>query len=116
MPALDCEEQMNVLTEVDRKLLPSMESTDGDKDALALVRFTNPGMKRPNGKLWEWFAIEFDGVDQFFGLVKGWETELGYFTISGDFAAVEDATGLAMVRDQYFQPTMVRDLGSKGHI
>ena len=114
---------MNVLTEgrfsritmADRKLLPTMGATDGDKDALAVVRFTNPGMKRPNGKLWEWFAIEFDGVDMFFGLVKGWETELGYFTVSGDFAAVEDATGLAMVRDQYFQPTMARDLGSKGH-
>lgn len=107
---------MKLLTKENRKALPALRDTDGDRDAKAVVRFTNPRMRRPNGDPWEWFAIEFDGVDMFFGLVKGFETELGYFTISGDFAAVEDATGMAMMRDQYFQPTMARDLGSKGHI
>jgi hypothetical protein len=28
---------------------------------------------------WTWYSTEFDGEDLFFGLVVGFETELGYF-------------------------------------
>lgn len=31
---------------------------------------------------WTWYASEFDGEDVFFGLVSGFEVELGYFTLS----------------------------------
>lgn len=31
---------------------------------------------------WSWLVLEFDGQDTLFGLVRGFETELGYFSLS----------------------------------
>jgi len=35
----------------------------------------------PPDNNWTWYASEFDGEDLFFGLVSGFEVELGYFSL-----------------------------------
>jgi hypothetical protein len=52
---------------------------------------------------WRWFATEFDGVDTFFGLVQGFENELGYFSLS-ELQSVKWMGVPAIERDLSFQP------------
>ncbi len=52
---------------------------------------------------WRWYILEFDGKDTCFGLVKGQETELGYFSlveIEGLNSRFE-----RIVRDAAYAPT-----------
>jgi hypothetical protein len=81
-----------LLTQELRKKLPPLYSQDGKGDeAIAHVKFFSPYSN------WTWFATEFDGEDTFFGLVQGFEEELGYFslmeldetTVMGGVPAVE---------------------------
>ena len=44
-------------------------------DATVYVKFFDPCSQ------WTWYVTEFDGVDTFFGLVKGFEIELGNFSL-----------------------------------
>jgi hypothetical protein len=68
---------MKLLTKAIMKKLPPLYSTDklGDK-AIAQVKFFSIAND------WRWFATEFDGEDAFFGLVQGFDIELGYFSLS----------------------------------
>lgn len=54
---------------------------------------------------WTWYATEFDGEDQFFGLVKGFESELGYFSLS-ELEAIRGPFGLRIERDRGFKATL----------
>jgi hypothetical protein len=56
--------------------LPVLYATQNAKNPTVFVRYSHPQMG------WQWFGTEFDGEDTFFGLVKGFETELGYFSKS----------------------------------
>ena len=47
--------------------------------------------------------LEFDGEDEFFGLVDGFERELGYFSLS-ELQAFRGRFGLGIERDLYFEP------------
>jgi hypothetical protein len=58
------------------KELPAIYSTEKQKNAVVHLAFFHPGSD------WRWYATEFDGEDTFFGLVVGFETELGYFSKS----------------------------------
>jgi hypothetical protein len=65
-----------LLTQAIRKELPALYSQDGKGDeAIAHVKFFSPYSN------WTWYATEFDGEDTFFGLVQGFEEELGYFSL-----------------------------------
>lgn len=55
------------------------------------------------------YASEFDGNDTFFGLVSGFEVELGYFSLS-ELEEARDALGLPIERDLHFQPKSLREL------
>ena len=52
---------------------------------------------------------EFDGEDLFFGLVDGFEKELGYFSLS-ELASVKGACGIGIERDKWFDPTPLSKL------
>jgi hypothetical protein len=52
---------------------------------------------------WTWYASEFDGEDTFFGLVSGFEVELGYFSLK-ELQEVKGPLGLQIERDIYFEP------------
>ncbi len=72
-------------------------------EALAQVKFFTPDSN------WTWYASEFDGEDIFFGLVVGFEIELGYFSLS-ELEAARGPLGLPIERDRYFEPTTLRQL------
>ena len=90
---------MKLLTQEIRKRLPQLYATDGKKDPIAQVKFFATWAD------WAWYATEFDGDDRFFGLVQGFEEELGYFLLSeleGGQATVE--------RDLHFKRTALSEI------
>ena len=56
--------------------LPELYATEHSKAPMVHVAFMHPRTS------WRWYATEFDGEDSFFGLVAGFEIELGYFSKS----------------------------------
>ena len=84
--------------------LPELYSQDGKgEEAVAVVKFFSL-----TG--WRWYAIEFDGVDTFFGLVEGFETELGYFSLQ-ELESVTVFGGLpAVERDLHWIPRTLGEL------
>jgi len=58
---------------------------------------------------WTWYVIEFDGIDQCFGFVKGFDAEFGYFSLS-ELESIMGPYGLDIERDTYFQPCKVSEL------
>ena len=90
---------MQLLTNTIRKQLPPLYSQEAlGLTALARVKFFTPDSN------WSWYASEFDGQDTFFGLVDGFELELGYFLLS-ELKQVHGNLGLPIERDLYFKPT-----------
>ena len=87
---------MKLMTEEIRKKLPPLYSQEskGGK-AVAVVKFFTP-----DGS-WTWYATEFDGEDTFFGLVRGLEMELGYFSLR-ELESTRGRLGLKIERDRYF--------------
>ena len=89
---------MKLLTkEIERKLpkLHSQEEVDNPK---IIVKFFHPLSS------WIWFAIEGerdpDGDILFFGLVDGFEKELGYFSLK-ELEEIK-VRGLGIERDKFF--------------
>ena len=95
---------MKLLTKEIRRRLPALGSQeDKGLEARAQVKFFTP-----DGG-WTWYATEFDGEDMFFGLVAGFDKELGYFRLS-ELEQVRGRLGLPIERDRYFRPTTLRKL------
>ena len=88
---------MELLPEALKKQLPPILSMKLEEDPLVLCKFFYPGFPR------QWYAIKFDGHDTFFGLVEGFEVELGYFSLS-ELVKTRDAKGCPIERDISFQP------------
>jgi hypothetical protein len=102
---LDGKRGHKLLTKADAAKLPALYSQDGKGDeAVAIVKFFSPYSG------WEWYATEFDGEDTFFGLVKGFETELGYFSLK-ELSEVTVFGGVpAVERDKWFDPTPLKEV------
>jgi hypothetical protein len=63
---------------------------------------------------WTWYGTEYDPEDRtFFGLVKGFETELGYFSLT-ELEEIRGPFGLRIERDQYFTPKTVAECRKDG--
>jgi hypothetical protein len=68
---------------------------------------------------WNWYVMEGEPQDDgdylYFGLVQGYETELGYFTLHEMQNCVTDLGNgekLPLIElDQWFKPTKVKELG-----
>ncbi|MBK9123534.1 MAG: DUF2958 domain-containing protein [Chloroflexi bacterium] len=89
-----------------RAILPPLRSTDGKGwEAVAPVKFFTPGSN------WTWYPTEYDGEDMFFGLVVGFEAELGYFSLR-ELEGARGPFGLPLERDLYFDPTPLKVLYS----
>lgn len=58
---------------------------------------------------WTWYASEFNGDDLFFGLVSGFELELGYFSLS-ELESIRGPLGLPLERDLYYETQPLRVL------
>jgi hypothetical protein len=86
-----------------RRALPPLRATEEEENPLVVVKFFYPDFS------WSWYAIEFDGDDLFFGLVDGFERELGYFRLS-ELMANRGKFGMAIERDRYFAPRPLAEL------
>lgn len=90
---------MELLTKNLRDELPELYSQENNPAPIAIVRFIDTLGS------WSWYAVEFDGENTFFGLVLGFERELGYFSLS-EFEEVNLAAGFSRIqRDKDFKPT-----------
>ena len=95
---------MKLLTEKIKKTLPKLYSQEElGLEATAYLKFFTPDSN------WTWYITEFDGDDTFFGLVDGFEKELGYFSLS-EIKNARGPFGLKVERDLYFTPTRLKEL------
>lgn len=78
--------------------LPRLYEQDGAEDPTVCVHY----FSCVNG--WDWWLLEFDGTDEAFGLVEGYDDELGYFSIK-EMEELNRQMGFAAVeRDEHFEP------------
>jgi len=90
---------MDLLDGESRAILPALYSNEQKGlDAVASVKFFTPDAN------WSWYCSEYDGEAIFFGLVSGFDVELGTFSLA-ELESVRGALGLPIERDLYFQPT-----------
>ena len=96
---------MKLMTKDLEAQLPALYSQeDKGKDAVALVKYFTPDAD------WTWYASEYDPeAKQFFGLVDGFERELGYFNLE-ELEVLRGPFGLPVERDLYFKPTSLAEL------
>lgn len=108
---------MKLLTKALEKLiLPLYSNEDQEESAVMIMtKFFTPDSS------WTWYVTEGSGVDangmmdteeekvdyMFFGLVVGFETELGYFSLS-ELESVHGPFGLPIERDLYWKPHDLR--------
>ena len=89
---------MKLLNKQLEKLFPPLYTNEGleTKDIKIIAKFFDP-----TGKF-TWYATEYDPKSQtFFGLVKGLECELGYFTLP-ELESIKTRFGLGIERDLHF--------------
>ena len=92
---------MKLLTkEIEEKFM-QQGCTEGMKpeDIQVIAKFFHPWAS------WRWYATEYDQESRmFFGLVNGFEKELGYFSLD-ELESVK-IMGLSIERDLYFSGTL----------
>ena len=89
---------------IERKLPPLKGQEEKGWDAIAYVKLFDP-----TGS-WTWYATEYDPARRmFFGLVRGFEDELGYFSLD-ELESIRGAWGLGIERDIYFKPATLNDI------
>ena len=97
---------MELLTKEVRGKLPPLYSQEEVEDPMVICKFFFPDFS------WTWYAIEFDGTDQFYGLVDGDEKELGYFSLT-ELMSNRGKLGLPIERDRYFIPCRLSEIMGK---
>jgi len=97
------EQTMQLLTKEIVEKLPALYSQENEKDPMVICKFFYPDFS------WTWYAIEFDGKDTFYGLVDGFEEELGYFSLS-ELLSNRGKLGLPVERDRFFTPRRLSEV------
>ena len=88
---------MKLLTEEIKNKFPKLYANENKKpeDIPVICKFFNPMGS------WAWYATEFDGEDTFFGFVRGFENEAGYFSLR-ELQSIKFPFGLGIERDKFF--------------
>ena len=96
---------MKLMTKELEAKLPSLYANEElGNDAVALVKYFTPDAD------WTWYATEYNPeTKQFFGLVDGFELELGYFNLE-ELENLRGPFGLPVERDLYWKPTPLKNL------
>ena len=95
---------MNLLPKEIADTIPKLYAQEAKgEDAIVHAKFFDPCGS------WSWFATEFDGEDTFFGLVDGFELELGYFSLS-ELQSYKGPLHLGIERDLWFKPCTLKEL------
>lgn len=84
--------------------VPPLQSTEDQSDPVALVKIFDPCGS------WTWYITEVDPeTGEAFGLVKGFETEIGYIDLQ-ELAATRGALNIGLEVDVWFDPTPISEL------
>jgi hypothetical protein len=96
---------MKLITKELERKLPEIGAQEGKgESALVYAKFFAPWTN------WTWYALEYDREKRIcFGLVAGFETEFGYFSID-ELEKVKGPLGLRVERDLYFEPKTVKEV------
>ena len=97
------EQGLKLITKDVVNRLPVLYSQEEVKDPMVICKFFYPDFS------WTWYAIEYDGEDQFFGLVDGFEKELGYFSLM-ELLSNRGKLGMPIERDRFFKPCRLSEL------
>ena len=94
---------MKLLTaELLTKLPPLRGQEKAGDEAIVWVKWFTPDSS------WTWYVTEFNPeTGECFGLVDGFEKELGYFSLP-EIMEVRGPLGLAVERDKFWEPTTLR--------
>jgi hypothetical protein len=90
-----------------REALPAIGETEYEENPMVHVKYFYPDFS------WTWYGIEFDGSDLFYGLVDGFEKELGYFRLS-ELLENRGKYGCEIEREVFFEPTLLTKLLPRG--
>lgn len=104
---------MKLLPKEIREIIPPLYSQDGKGGkAVVYVKYFTPSSN------WTWYATERESVldesgkevdFRFFGLVEGFEKEIGYFVLS-ELEEVRGPMGLPIERDLHFTPKTLDEI------
>lgn len=76
--------------------VPPLYSQEHEADPVVRAKYFTPDAS------WTWYVLEYDPQARIcFGLVDGFEQELGYFSL-GELESVTGPLGLHVERDLYF--------------
>ena len=83
---------------IEKMKIPKLYETEEQKDPIAHIKLFIDG--------WTWYIIEIDKSDYStcYGLVSGFETELGYFSLS-ELETISHSYGLKAELDSSFKAT-----------
>jgi hypothetical protein len=98
---------MKLLTKTLIKSIPKPHSQEGNSDPVCHVKLFTPwGM-------WTWYVIEYnENIRMCLGLVKGFEEELGYFSLD-ELEEIRGPFGMKVERDLYFTPRKLSEIRGK---
>jgi len=91
---------MELLTNELRAQLPALYAQESEADPMVHAKFFTPWSD------WTWYVTEGQQDDEdfiFFGLVCGFERELGYFSLN-ELQGARGPGGLRVERDLHFTP------------
>lgn len=95
---------MKLLTEEIMAKLPPLGATEHEKDPLVVVKFFAPWT------FWTWYATEYGPEGRvFFGFVRGFAGELGYFSLD-ELESARGPFGLRIERDRYWNPVPLSEV------
>jgi DUF2958 family protein len=111
----------NLLPDILKERMPALYSQEHERDPFVVVKYFDPVGS------WTWYATKGSPVDEdgymntnkpkvdylFFGLVVGFEAELGYFSLDELKTAKEGLQGiraLPIERDIYFRPQRLSEV------
>jgi hypothetical protein len=97
---------MKLLTKELRRILPALYSQEHNPNPTVFAKFFTPDSN------WTWWVTEGlpEGEDfRFFGFVRGFENEWGYFMLS-EIESARGPLGLPIERDLSFQPGPFHDV------
>ena len=100
---------MKLMTKAIENVLITAHQLVVEQDGLGDDAIVHAKFFTPDGS-WTWYATEYDPETRmFFGLVDGFDKELGYFSLD-ELESVRGALGLPIERDMYFKPTKLSEV------
>lgn len=90
---------MLLITKAIKKNAQKQFSKGSDMSQLVVAKFFDPCGS------WTWYLMnqDPDDPDYLWGIVKGFEIEMGSFSLS-ELSSVKNALGIGIERDRYFTP------------